>query len=179
MFFIFFLFFINRFLIKQKLYCLNFDEHINGSNYRSIYDYNKLDNSTNNYPFQSIQLFDYFNVTEHALKYGAYTNHLPNHNYNNNNKNKNKQLKKNKYKKKQEKKYINNFLNTFKDHNKNTTNNDKPLVFLVSPNQLHYYKVYNKTINKNKNHNFVNYTKNNNETKLPNDFNDDDFFIWF
>lgn len=175
MFITIFFFIVNRIFFKQKLHCINFDNHINGSMYQSIFDYNKLDNVTHhNSSFTMVQEFDYYNITHHALKYGAYTNHLPNTNYIQ----KKKRKKNNKNKSKNEQKYINKFIDKI-NKNKNINKDDKPLVFLVSPNQLHYYKVYNKTINKNKNNNFFNATNNNNNTKLSDDFDDDDYYIWF
>lgn len=176
MFNLFLFFFVNRIAIIPKLKCHSMYDHINGSMYQSIFEYNKLDNNSNNSPIQIIQEFDYYNITEHAMKYGAYANHLPNSNnpkptYKNNQ----KKFKKNT---KNTQKYINKYLDKI-DKNKNIDKNKKPLVFLVSPNQLHYYKVYNKTIYKNKNNNFFNNTNNNNNTRLADDFDDDEYYIWF
>lgn len=172
-------FVINRVNITPKLKCDHMYDHINGSMYQSIFEYTKLDNSTNNSPPKIIQEYDFYNITEHAMKYGAYTNHLPNNEYPKpeykNNQKKKKKMKKNT---KNTQKYINKYLDKIKK-DKNIDKKEKPLVFLVSPNQLHYYKVYNKTIHKNKNNNFLNTTNNNNNTKLPDDFDDDEYYIWF
>ena len=175
MFYLLLFFVLNRINTNPKLKCDHMYDHINGSMYQSIFQFNKLDNDSNNSPFKIIQEFDFYNITENAMKYGAYTNHLlnndnPKPNYKNNKKNK-KNIKNNK-------KYINKYLDKIKK-NKNIDKNEKPLVFLVSPNQLHYYKVYNKTIHKNKNNNFFNTTDNNNNTKLADDFDDDEYYIWF
>lgn len=174
--------FTNRHYIKKRIIinnnCDNLNDLINGSIYQSILDYSKIDNNTYD-TYKMIQEYDFYNVTEHALKYGAYTRHLPN---NNEDQTKDKKYKKKKGKKKiNEQKYINDILNKFNKKNKidkeNKENKDKPLIFMVSPNQLSHYRAYNKTIHKHKNLNNDNDKKNN--TKLPDDFQDDEYYIWF
>lgn len=111
-------------------------------------------------------------------KYGAYSEHDPSNV---------KTPKKNKKnKKKDNKEYFKKQMNNI-NNNKNINKNDKPVVFLISPNQLHHYKSYNKTmeqakIERNKLSNTTNIRphNNNNENKtLPEDYDNEEFYTWF
>jgi len=113
-------------------------------------------------------------------KYGAYKNPTKDSN------------EKKKKKKKITKKNINEqlgdiFKKNIMNNNKNKKadiSDEKKLVFFVHPSHLNHLKYYNKTMNREKN---IRNEKNNNtvphgtnnDTKLPDGWNDDDFYLFF
>lgn len=158
--------------IKSSLRCSEYNELLNGTVYQSIYDYNKMERMDDSNP-KMINEFDYYNVTRHALKYGAYTNHLPRDDF------KESKKKKRKIKRPNKKKYVEDAMKKI-NKKEDLKKKDKPIVFLVSPEQLHHYKVYNKTMNRNKQKEIEEKNNNKNSTKkLADDFDDDDYYIWF
>ena len=88
MFSSFLLFFLSPFIkykynkISTNIACDNFNELINASIYQSILEYSQIYNNTQD-THKLIQEYDFYNVTEHALKYGAYTRHLSSNNEDN------------------------------------------------------------------------------------------------
>ncbi len=157
--------------IKCSLRCSEYNELLNGTVFQSIYDYNKMERMDDSNP-KMINEFDYYNVTRHALKYGAYTNHLPRDDFK-----ESKKIKK--IKRPNKKKYVEDAMKKI-NKKEDLKKKDKPIVFLVSPEQLHHYKVYNKTMNRNKQKEIDEKNNNKNSTKkLADDFDDDDYYIWF
>ena len=157
--------------IKSSLRCSEYNELLNGTVFQSIYDYNKMERMDDSNP-KMINEFDYYNVTRHALKYGAYTNHLPRDDFK-------ESKKRKKIKRPNKKKYVEDAMKKI-NKKEDFKKKDKPIVFLVSPEQLHHYKVYNKTMNRNKQKEIDEKNNNKNSTKkLADDFDDDDYYIWF
>jgi len=83
-------------------------------------------------------------------------------------------------KKKKEKKYLEEQFKKIKD-NKEIKKEDKPIVFLIDPKQLNIYKAYNRTMSeaKKKRDEEKNQLNNNKNNTLPENFTDDEFYIWF
>ena len=166
-----FLFFFpshTRNVIQTKLHYYNLDKLLNGTMYDSVLEFNKIDNETLSDEQIIFDELNSFNYTRYAMKYGAYTRHLPPDD--------SKEYKKpTKNKKPNKRKYVNKFIHDSKKNNK-IKKDDKPIVFLVSPEQLNHYKVYNKIMNKNKTDESANFTSN---STLPNGWNDDDYYLWF
>lgn len=154
----------------------NFDEPLSYDIEESVYNITTLIERNisffdiNNMQERSVYTKDTFldDVKENIRQnYGAYKDH--------NTKNDKKVNKK-----KKEKKYLEEQFKKIKD-NKEIKKEDKPIVFLVDPKQLNIYKAYNRTMNeaKKKRDEEKNQLNNNKNNTLPENFTDDEFYIWF
>ena len=154
----------------------NFDEPLSYDIEESVYNITTLIERNisffdiNNMQERSVYTKDTFldDVKENIRQnYGAYKDH--------NTKNDKKANKK-----KKEKKYLEEQFKKIKD-NKEIKKEDKPIVFLVDPKQLNIYKAYNRTMNeaKKKRDEEKNQLNNNKNNTLPENFTDDEFYIWF
>ena len=154
----------------------NFDEPLSYDIEESVYNITTLIERNisffdiNNMQERSVYTKDTFldDVKENIRQnYGAYKDH--------NTKNDKKVNKK-----KKEKKYLEEQFKKIKD-NKEIKKEDKPIVFLVDPKQLNIYKAYNRTMSeaKKKRDEEKNQLNNNKNNTLPENFTDDEFYIWF
>jgi hypothetical protein len=151
-----------------------FDKIIPYDQYESIYEYYKL--LTNNTSDEKIITNQDITTKEIATKYGAYNRQFKPRD----------DLPEKDRKKKKKNKKLNpaKFIKRLKK-NKDIDKDDKPLIFVVSPQQLMIYKAYNKTMSESREKRIADSNKNNttphsnDNSSLPKDWNDDNYYSSF
>lgn len=177
-------FFVGTKLIKENnnvsnMICndyYNFDEILDYKDNILIYEYDKIINNDETKDDVRTIDTDYneFNITKLAMKYGAYNRHLrPRDDL---------PEKSRKYPKRRRKKKINprEFIRNLKK-NGTIDKDDRPLIFVVSPEQMMIYQAYNKSMAKSKaeRDNVTDktpHTRDNNQS-LPKDWNNDEYYF--
>ena len=160
----------------------NFDEMLDFKDNILIYEFDKIDN---NYTKQDNDTrfldtdYNEFNITKLAMKYGAYNRHLkPRDDLP-------EKSRKPKRKRKRRKNKLNprQFIRDLKKTG-NIEKDDKPLIFVVSPEQMMIYKAYNKSMTESKierdshrnDTNKLPHSRKNNES-LPKDWNNEEYYF--
>lgn len=158
----------------------NFDEILDYKDNIRIYQYDKIINNENETK-DDVRIIDNeyneFNITKLAMKYGAYNRHLrPRDDL---------PEKSRKYPRRRRKKKINprQFI---RDLKKNGTidKDDKPLIFVVSPEQMMIYQAYNKSMTQSKierdshrnDTDKLPHSRNNNDS-LPKDWKNEEYYF--
>jgi len=172
-------FFSNK---KNKLFnsdeYYEFDKIIPYDQYESIYEYYKLVTNNTTSSDEKIITNDDITTKELATKYGAYRHFKPRDDLPE--KDRKKKKKNNKNKKIDPAKFIKKLKK-----NKDIDKDDKPLIFVVSPQQLMIYKAYNKTMTESREKRIAHANRNNttphsnDNSSLPKDWNDDNYYSSF
>ena len=156
----------------------NFDKLLDIEDNICVYEYDKMDttNHTNNDDVRILDTdYNDFNITKEAIKYGAYNRHLKPRD----------DLPEKSRKKKRKPKRINpkKFIRDLKKTG-TIEKDDRPLIFLVSPEQMMIYKAYNKSMTESKierdshrnDTDKLPHSRKNNES-LPNDWNNEEYYF--
>ena len=156
----------------------NFDKLLDIEDNICVYEYDKMDttNHTNNDDVRILDTdYNDFNITKEAIKYGAYNRHLKPRD----------DLPEKSRKKKRKPKRINpkKFIRDLKKTG-TIEKDDRPLIFLVSPEQMMIYKAYNKSMTESKierdshrnDTDKLPHSRKNNES-LPKDWNNEEYYF--